>query len=136
MRSTITSEHALRCVRMYRPVCLSVFCSVVFWLGDLNYRIQTSEHFNSEMVKKLSDNFQLQKLLEFDQVTVSFNSSTRPITHQLTHSTTCSPTLPSICLQLTIQKRENKVFEDYTEGKIDFKPTYKYDTGTDRWDTR
>ena len=55
-------------------VVVVVYCclnhSVVFWLGDLNYRIPTSENMTAEMVKKLADNFQLPKLLQIDQVRV------------------------------------------------------------------
>ena len=40
----------------------------MFWLGDLNYRITTSDTVTSDMVKKLADNFQLPKLLKMDQV--------------------------------------------------------------------
>ena len=40
----------------------------MFWLGDLNYRIPTSDTVTTEMVKKLADNFQLNKLLQMDQV--------------------------------------------------------------------
>lgn len=38
--------------------------------------------------------------------------------------------------QLNLQKKIKKVFDGYTEGAITFKPTYKYDTGTDNWDSR
>lgn len=31
---------------------------------------------------------------------------------------------------------EEVVFVGFTEGEIDFQPTYKYDTGSDQWDTR
>uniref|UniRef100_A0A8C8R855 phosphoinositide 5-phosphatase n=1 Tax=Pelusios castaneus TaxID=367368 RepID=A0A8C8R855_9SAUR len=37
--------------------------------------------------------------------------------------------------QLKRQMDEKVVFEDFTEGKITFQPTYKYDTGCDDWDT-
>lgn len=37
--------------------------------------------------------------------------------------------------QLTIQNKLKKVFVGFTEGVIDFPPTYKYDTGTNNWDS-
>ncbi len=37
--------------------------------------------------------------------------------------------------QLTNQRKENKVFEDYNEGPIMFPPTYKYDLFSDDYDT-
>jgi len=33
-------------------------------------------------------------------------------------------------------KQEEIVFADFEEGKIDFAPTYKFDLGTDVYDTR
>lgn len=38
--------------------------------------------------------------------------------------------------QLYARMTGNKVFLGYREGEIKFKPTYKYDVGTDNWDTR
>lgn len=38
--------------------------------------------------------------------------------------------------QLHVEKDRRRVFVDYKEGKITFKPTYKYDPGTDDWDSR
>ncbi len=38
--------------------------------------------------------------------------------------------------QLKRQMDEDVVFVGFTEGEIDFQPTYKYDTGSDQWDTR
>ncbi|XP_016119002.1 type II inositol 1,4,5-trisphosphate 5-phosphatase-like [Sinocyclocheilus grahami] len=38
--------------------------------------------------------------------------------------------------QLKRQMDEEVVFGGFTEGEIDFQPTYKYDTGSDQWDTR
>lgn len=32
--------------------------------------------------------------------------------------------------------QRRRVFVNYTEGSIDFRPTYKYDPGTDNWDSR
>ncbi|KAJ7363423.1 hypothetical protein OS493_009576 [Desmophyllum pertusum] len=37
--------------------------------------------------------------------------------------------------QLIKQKNEKKCFKGFQEGNIKFKPTYKYDPGTDNWDT-
>lgn len=38
--------------------------------------------------------------------------------------------------QLIKQQKEKKCFKGFQEGNIKFKPTYKYDPGTDNWDTR
>ncbi|KAG8451489.1 hypothetical protein GDO86_003626 [Hymenochirus boettgeri] len=37
--------------------------------------------------------------------------------------------------QLKQQIDDKAVFDGYTEGQISFQPTYKYDTGSDEWDT-
>ncbi|XP_053563136.1 type II inositol 1,4,5-trisphosphate 5-phosphatase isoform X2 [Bombina bombina] len=37
--------------------------------------------------------------------------------------------------QLKHQMNEKAVFDGFTEGEITFQPTYKYDTGSDEWDT-
>uniref|UniRef100_G1SNU8 Type II inositol 1,4,5-trisphosphate 5-phosphatase n=1 Tax=Oryctolagus cuniculus TaxID=9986 RepID=G1SNU8_RABIT len=37
--------------------------------------------------------------------------------------------------QLKIQVAAKAVFEGFTEGELTFQPTYKYDTGSDNWDT-
>lgn len=38
--------------------------------------------------------------------------------------------------QLYQEMQRRRVFVNYTEGPINFKPTYKYDPGTDEWDSR
>lgn len=38
--------------------------------------------------------------------------------------------------QLMQQRKLKRVFQDFEEAKITFKPTYKYDPGTDNWDSR
>lgn len=38
--------------------------------------------------------------------------------------------------QLKRQIDEEAVFVGFVEGEINFQPTYKYDTGSDKWDTR
>ncbi|XP_007492882.1 type II inositol 1,4,5-trisphosphate 5-phosphatase isoform X1 [Monodelphis domestica] len=37
--------------------------------------------------------------------------------------------------QLKIQVAAKAVFQGFTEGELSFQPTYKYDTGSDDWDT-
>lgn len=38
--------------------------------------------------------------------------------------------------QLRQQHRVQSVFAGYQEGEITFRPTYKYDPGSDEWDSR
>lgn len=38
--------------------------------------------------------------------------------------------------QLRLQHKKGNVFVGYKEGDITFRPTYKYDSGTDDWDSR
>ena len=77
---------------------------MVFWLGDMNYRIQTSPEMTVEVIKAHADNFQTSVLLKEDQ--------------------------------LVQEMTKGIVFNDFAEGAIDFKPTYKYDPNTDNWDSR
>ncbi|XP_060063309.1 inositol polyphosphate 5-phosphatase OCRL-like [Ylistrum balloti] len=73
---------------------------VIFWIGDLNYRITD---LDIGMVKTLIEQKQLRDLRAYDQL------------HR--------------------QLGRTDVFEGYQEGDLDFQPTYKYDPGTDTWDT-
>ncbi|KAH8294451.1 hypothetical protein KR018_006750 [Drosophila ironensis] len=73
----------------------------IFWLGDLNYRIQ--EPPGQQHPGPLSDAPTYELLLQYDQ--------------------------------LRQEMSRGKCFEGYTEGDIKFRPTYKYDPGTDRYDS-
>jgi len=72
----------------------------VFWLGDLNYRLNDLE---CNEVKDLLTEDNLAALQENDQ--------------------------------LQLQRHQRKVFMGYQEGAITFRPTYRYDPGTNNWDT-
>lgn len=74
--------------------------NMVFWLGDLNYRIND---LSVEQVKQLSSIGDFHTLYASDQ--------------------------------LNKQRSAGKCFKGFTELQPLFKPTYKFDPGTDIWDT-
>lgn len=45
-------------------------CSMIFWLGDLNYRIATSAEMTCEQVKVHADLYQFPALFKLDQLLV------------------------------------------------------------------
>ncbi|XP_061585177.1 phosphatidylinositol 4,5-bisphosphate 5-phosphatase A [Cololabis saira] len=73
---------------------------VVFWLGDLNFRI---DDLDMQVVKSAIDNNKLSILLEKDQLNMAKDSET--------------------------------VLEGFQEGPLKFPPTYKFDVGTNTYDT-
>ncbi|KAF3850795.1 hypothetical protein F7725_012567 [Dissostichus mawsoni] len=73
---------------------------VVFWFGDLNFRI---DELDMQVVKSAIDNNKYQMLLEKDQLNMAKDSET--------------------------------VLEGFQEGALKFPPTYKFDVGTDTYDT-
>ena len=75
---------------------------MVFWLGDLNYRID--ESIPTMRVMELSKKGMLEELIEHDQ--------------------------------LNIERAAGRVFRDFEEGPLTFKPTYKYQPGTEDYDER
>ncbi|XP_032594112.1 type II inositol 1,4,5-trisphosphate 5-phosphatase [Drosophila grimshawi] len=68
----------------------------IFWLGDLNYRIQEPPGLQCD-----AESYELR--LQYDQ--------------------------------LRKEMSQGRCFKGYTEGEIKFLPTYKYDVGTDTYDT-
>uniref|UniRef100_A0A672P663 Inositol polyphosphate-5-phosphatase Jb n=1 Tax=Sinocyclocheilus grahami TaxID=75366 RepID=A0A672P663_SINGR len=73
---------------------------VVFWFGDLNFRI---DDLDMQVVKAAIDSNKLSTLWEKDQLNMAKDSET--------------------------------VLEGFHEGPIKFPPTYKFDVGTDTYDT-
>uniref|UniRef100_A0A3P9H8V4 Phosphatidylinositol 4,5-bisphosphate 5-phosphatase A n=1 Tax=Oryzias latipes TaxID=8090 RepID=A0A3P9H8V4_ORYLA len=77
-----------------------LFFSVVFWFGDLNFRIND---LDIQAVKSAIDNNKFSALLEKDQLNMAKDSET--------------------------------VLEGFHEGPLKFPPTYKFDVGTNTYDT-
>jgi len=75
---------------------------LVFWLGDLNYRID--EPVPTEVVMDWSNAAKLHELRTNDQ--------------------------------LNLERAGGRVFQGFAEGQLNFKPTYKYQPGTDEYDVR
>lgn len=100
-------------------------CSVVLWLGDLNYRISD---LDVDDVKDLIAKQDFETLYNHDQV--------KSLVLSLVLWSSTSDCAMLCVFQLKRQMDEETVFVGFTEGEIDFQPTYKYDTGSDQWDTR
>ena len=75
---------------------------VVFWIGDLNYRVD--ESLSTERVIELAEKGDLDELRSLDQ--------------------------------LNIERAAGRVFQGFEEGVLRFRPTYKYQPGTDGYDQR
>uniref|UniRef100_A0A8C9R0A8 Phosphatidylinositol 4,5-bisphosphate 5-phosphatase A n=1 Tax=Scleropages formosus TaxID=113540 RepID=A0A8C9R0A8_SCLFO len=73
---------------------------VVFWFGDLNFRI---EDYDIPFVKNAIDNNKFPQLWEKDQ--------------------------------LNMAKESEQLLEGFLEGPLKFPPTYKFDVGTNTYDT-
>lgn len=119
-----------------QSLCLFLFfsvISVVLWIGDLNYRISD---LDVDRVKELISKNDFDTLHNYDQVV-----STMVLYFCYLYSLYCCVFewwyLPAACgPQLKRQIDKEAVFDGFVEGEIDFQPTYKYDTGSDNWDTR
>jgi endonuclease/exonuclease/phosphatase family metal-dependent hydrolase len=88
----------------------------VIWLGDFNYRIGLSDDRARSLIRARD----FETLYENDQVRnlIQLNS------YGLTNS-----------LKLNLQMVAGLAFRYYSEARIMFPPTYKYDNGTDNYDT-
>ncbi|KAK6106099.1 Endonuclease/Exonuclease/phosphatase family protein [Brugia pahangi] len=78
---------------------------VIFWFGDMNFRLETNSDLSNDDFRRLCyDENAFRDMIVFDQ--------------------------------LKKQKKLNHIFVDFKEPDIlNFRPTYKYDPGTTRWDT-
>lgn len=72
----------------------------IYWLGDLNYRI---DDLSTDEIKELVDQNAFEALLVYDQLKKQINA--------------------------------NQVFEGFSEPPIRHWPTYKYNPGTNEWDS-
>lgn len=89
----------------------------VIWFGDFNYRVG----LGLEMAKDLVRRQDLGRLYENDQVCLGFLSADHV-------ADPCS-------LQLNLQMVAGLAFPYYSEARINFMPTYKFDVGTDEYDS-
>lgn len=72
-------------------------------------------------------------LYNHDQVSLNMSSDLLPgIGSSMWFCVLCN----TVLFQLKRQMDEEAVFVGFLEGDIAFQPTYKYDTGSDQWDTR
>ena len=93
----------------------------IFWLGDFNYRIDLP---NEDVRRKIQAG-DFPTLLRHDQV--SRNEKGKAIT--------LSYFFPVPFFKLNQAREQGKVFQFFTEGPLAFAPTYKYDLGTNNYDT-
>ncbi len=89
----------------------------IIWLGDFNYRIGLSD----DKVRQLIQAGDLSALYQNDQVS-----------HEVVISRLG---LLSDVHQLNLQMVAGNTFPFYSESRITFMPTYKYNNGTDDYDT-
>ncbi|KAI4133909.1 MAG: hypothetical protein LQ347_001963 [Umbilicaria vellea] len=87
----------------------------IIWLGDFNYRIGLSD----DRVRRLIHAGDIDTLYQNDQV----GRPLPPNPEALTES------------QLNLQMVAGLTFPFYSEARITFMPTYKYDNGTDNYDS-
>ncbi|KAK2121401.1 Phosphatidylinositol 4,5-bisphosphate 5-phosphatase A [Saguinus oedipus] len=105
--------------------------SLVFWFGDLNFRI---ESYDLHFVKFAIDSDQLHQLWEKDQTTVPVLTCPTPSLGMaepklLSNSALLDPP------QLNMAKSTWPILKGFQEGPLNFAPTFKFDVGTNKYDT-
>jgi hypothetical protein len=93
--------------------------SIVIWLADTNYRVD----LENELVRSLAVTDQLNALLAADQVP-----------YQYVHVIRRCPFI-DLFVQLKLAMDQEAAFVGYEEGPILFRPTYRYNLGSDVYDT-
>ena len=98
---------------------------VILWLGDLNYRMEKEKIDNESFMQRLKHI----RANEIQNGNLPSNLTEEEKINQY-HS------IVEQADQLTIERKIKKsVFQGFEEAKIGFAPTYKYDIGTDTYDT-
>ncbi|KAI9207176.1 Endonuclease/exonuclease/phosphatase [Polychytrium aggregatum] len=100
-------------------------CDHLFWMGDLNYRIELDDQEIKQMIE--SNDFQMILCRDQRHILAGFWAMSAS---QDAANDTCSSDL-----QLTHERTSRRVFHDFDEAPIVFQPTYKFDIGTSRYDT-
>lgn len=113
---TISShEYVVRHFLCLLPLMLA--CRNVIWLADTNYRID----LENETVRAFAQAEDFDSLLSADQVSE--------------HGLLSCSAYDDLVFQLKQMMDARIAFVGYDEGPLLFKPTYRYDVGTDNYDT-
>jgi len=91
----------------------------VVWVADTNYRVD----LDNETARYLAENDELDALVASDQ------ASRRAL------RTLSNTSLTSSLIKLKNAMDSGVAFVGYEEGPLLFRPTYRYDVGTDTYDT-
>lgn len=93
---------------------------IVFWFGDLNYRIEESQDKNSSGSYSSGSNDS--SYLDVNRI------------HELIERK--DYTLLKKRDQLNIEREKGNVFQNFEEGELTFAPTYKYQPNTNQYERR
>ena len=100
----------------------------MFCFGDLNFRI--ADH-GLHFIRSSINSGRLNLLWSKDQV-MFWNEHMHTYTHPYsTHTNSCFT-----FLQLTMMKTKEPFLQEFEEGQLNFKPTYKFDRNSETYDSR
>ena len=91
-----------------------------FWMGDFNFRVTKERHHVNEIIKGFSTTSISSPLEEGSEEKIS---STSTFENLLDHD------------EMNNEMMRGRLFNGFQEGRIRFMPTYKFDVGTDNYDT-